>query len=264
MRKIVVSVCVVCVVLLALFSHGAADVKPMAVSIMSVTPIDNEVSPGENATYDVKMRSISELGAPMENVTLAVEDAKPGWTYSFDPVAFFINATETKHSIMCMTVSPDATPGDYYHTINASVYLAGYEFLGETSNTSFVNVKTTVIPICLGTCCSDENCTQRNMENVTCRDCIEIGKHWKPNKDAACFDGEAPFDLCLNWCPQCCDGIENDAIPDGIDLRDPECTCGLDPSEAEKLPPVPEVPTCILVCIGLLALLLLVRMRMVE
>jgi len=108
---------------------------------------------------------------------------------------------------------------------------------------------------CLGTCCNDSNCTDSFATNVTCKYCVvDSGKYWKPNKDSACFDGNATSNLCLASCPQCCDSVDND--DDGsIDYpRDGDCTCGLDPSEWEKRPPIPELPTIVLFCTGLLML----------
>ena len=108
---------------------------------------------------------------------------------------------------------------------------------------------------CLGTCCNYSNCTDPFATNVTCNYCVDVeGKYWKPNKDSACFDGNATSNLCLGYCPQCCDSVDND-YDGSIDYpRDGECTCGLDPSEWEKLPPVPELPTIFLFLAGLLTL----------
>lgn len=146
-EKIIVGIFVAAfIAALALSSPASADMKIKAVSIMSVTPIDGEVCPGGTATYDVEVRSISVTGDPMENVTLAVEDPKPGWTYSFDPVEFVINATETKHSNLNISVPAGAARGDYYHKINATVYASGYGYLGSTSKTAYTGVKTTAIP----------------------------------------------------------------------------------------------------------------------
>ena len=147
-EKIIVGIFAVAIfaTALALPSPASADMKIKAVSIMSVNPIDAEVLPGETATYNITVRSISAPSDPQENVTLAVEDPKPGWTYSFDPEEFVINATETKYSILSITVPADAAIGDYYHKINATVYASGYERLGSTSRTAYTGVKTTAIP----------------------------------------------------------------------------------------------------------------------
>ena len=132
--------------LLVLLSPSLAEPNVQSVSIVTVNPIKDEVFPGENATYDVEVMSISNPGDPMEHVYLSIENPKAGWTYSFSPEDFMINASETKHSLLNIIVPGDETSGDYYHTINATVYLAGYEFLGVTSKTSFANLKTGVIP----------------------------------------------------------------------------------------------------------------------
>ena len=143
---ITVGMLVVVFVVIALFIPASAGIKKKAVSIISVTPIDDEVLPGETATYNITVRSISAPGDPMETVKLAVEDPKPGWTYSFDPNEFFINASETKYAIMSIGVPADAALGDYYHKINATVYASGYEYLGSTSETAYTGVKTSAIP----------------------------------------------------------------------------------------------------------------------
>ena len=114
---------------------------------------------------------------------------------------------------------------------------------------------------CLGTCCNDSECTDPFATDVTCKECITAKKYWKPNKDANCFNGpeHERLDLCLGNCPHCCDGEDNDYDGKTDFPADPECTCGLDPSEADPLPPIPEAPSIILVGIGLLALMLLMR-----
>ena len=119
---------------------------------------------------------------------------------------------------------------------------------------------------CLGTCCNDSNCTELWMENVSCSTCIDADKYWHPNKDTACFDSYEPFDLCIDWCPECCDGDDNDG--DGaIDYSaDSNCTCGLDLNETTKNPvgpdPIlPELPTLALASIGILGAILLARKR---
>jgi hypothetical protein len=110
------------------------------------------------------------------------------------------------------------------------------------------------LPQCLGTCCNDVNCTDSFAVDISCKECIDLGKWWKPNPDSACYNGQVPFDLCLDWCPQCCNAIDDDA-DESIDFpADSECTCGLDPSEVDPLPPIPELPTIFLFCAGLLIL----------
>jgi hypothetical protein len=110
--------------------------------------------------------------------------------------------------------------------------------------------------LCLGTCCYEDSCANPipGMKNITCKECIDTGNYWTPNKYTACFANEEPFDLCLNWCPECCDGEDNDY--DGkIDFpADLECTCGLDPNETEPLPPIPELSTIMFFSVGLLVL----------
>jgi len=114
---------------------------------------------------------------------------------------------------------------------------------------------------CLGTCCTDPECTDPFAENMPCSECIAVGKYWHPNKDAACFNGVEPFDLCLDWCPECCDSADNDTDGDIDYPADRQCSCGLDPSETESLPPIPELPTLALAGIGILGIALLARKR---
>jgi len=63
-----------------------------------------------------------------------------------DSYHYVINASETKYAIMSMGVPADASLGDYYHKINATVYASGYEYLGSTSETAYTGVKTSAIP----------------------------------------------------------------------------------------------------------------------
>ena len=114
---------------------------------------------------------------------------------------------------------------------------------------------------CLGACCNDSECTDPFAENMPCSECIAAGKYWHPNKDAACFNGVEPFDLCLDWCPECCDSADNDTDGDIDYPADGQCSCGLDPSETESLPPIPELPTLALAGIGILGIALLARKR---
>lgn len=121
-------------------------------------------------------------------------------------------------------------------------------------------------PQCLGTCCNDSECTDPFAENVPCSGCIAAGKYWHPNKDAACFDDHTPFDLCLDFCPECCNATDDDG--DGnVDYPDDiNCTCGLDLDEGTKNPVgpdpiVPELPTLALAGIGILGIALLARKR---
>jgi len=116
---------------------------------------------------------------------------------------------------------------------------------------------------CLGTCCNDSECTDPFAENIPCKDCIEAGKYWHPNKDTACFnDVENPPDLYLTSCPECCDGVDNADTDTDVDYpADKQCPCGLSPSEDTGGPPIPELPTLALAGIGILGAILLARKR---
>jgi len=108
---------------------------------------------------------------------------------------------------------------------------------------------------CRGTCYSDEGCGNIIAENIPCYECIALGGYWKPNKDSACFNAGESLDLCLAFCPQCCNGIDDDF--DGLTdyPADEQCTCGLDPSEENPLPPIPEAVTILLVGVGIAVVL---------
>ena len=142
----IVEIVAVLIVMFAFFIPASAKVHTEAVAIISVEPVVGEVLPGENASYNITVKSISALDDPTENVTLSVENKRDGWTYTFNPKNFSIKAGETKYSILNITVPSDAAPGDYYHKIKATVYAYGYEELGSTSETTYTGVKTTAIP----------------------------------------------------------------------------------------------------------------------
>ena len=116
---------------------------------------------------------------------------------------------------------------------------------------------------CLGNCYEGTVCEGTLiMENVKCSVCLsEAGRSWEPNKDANCFGATEPFDLCLDYCPQCCDREDNDVDGKTDYPNDPECTCGLDPSETAPAPPVPELASVILLGCGLLMLAAYVGLR---
>jgi hypothetical protein len=112
-----------------------------------------------------------------------------------------------------------------------------------------------VLSSCLGTCCNDSACNETYQPNMACAACIALNKYWKPNQDSACFAEYTPSELCLNYCPQCCNGIDDDDEDTDVDFpSDLDCTCGLDPSEAYPAAPIPELPTIVLFSAGLLML----------
>ena len=111
---------------------------------------------------------------------------------------------------------------------------------------------------CHGSCYggTDSECHRDTIAtNVNCSDCVyDLVGYWKPdNGSSDCFN-RTPHDLCINYCVECCNGTDDD-VDGQIDFpNDTDCTCGLDPSESEKLPPIPELSTFLLMGIGLLAL----------
>ena len=84
---------------------------------MEVTPIDNEVLPGETATYEVNVSYFMDYPAT-EHVVLSIDN--PIWGYSFNPAEFDINTGESKYSTLSIDVPSDALPGTYNHTVNAT------------------------------------------------------------------------------------------------------------------------------------------------
>ena len=85
--------------------------------VMEVIPIDNEVLPGETATYEVNV-SYFMTWPSSEHVVLSIDN--PIWGYSFDPGEFDINTSESKYSTLSIFVPSDAPPGTYNHTVNAT------------------------------------------------------------------------------------------------------------------------------------------------
>jgi len=84
---------------------------------MEVTSIDNEVLPGEIATYKVNISYFMD-DPPTEHVVLSIDN--PIWSYTYDPAGFDINTDESKYSTLSISVPTDAQPGTYEHTINAT------------------------------------------------------------------------------------------------------------------------------------------------
>ena len=111
---------------------------------------------------------------------------------------------------------------------------------------------------CLGDCYGgwDYECGRDTIaQNVNCSHCVyDSGGYWKPdNGSSNCFN-RTPHDLCINYCVACCNGTDDDRDGETDFPADTNCTCGLDPSESEKLPPIPELSTLLLMGTGLLTL----------
>jgi len=84
---------------------------------MEVTPIDNEVLPGETATYEVNITYFMPSPST-EHVVLSIDN--PIWDYTFDPAEFDINTGESRYSTLSIDVPSDALPGTYTHIVNAT------------------------------------------------------------------------------------------------------------------------------------------------
>jgi len=126
-------------VLLLMVGTAAADPG----IVMEVTPIDNEVLPGETATYEVNV-SYFMTWPSTEHVVLSIDN--PIWNYTFDPAEFDINTDESKYSNLSIFVPSDAPPGTYNHTVNATAtYGVPYPPFTATQDV-FTDVETTVVP----------------------------------------------------------------------------------------------------------------------
>jgi len=120
---------------------------------------------------------------------------------------------------------------------------------------------------CLGDC-YDAAGTQI-ASNVPCYDCIGIGTgvSWENYEfDSPCSPGTTVPRRPYDYCPECCDGIDNGEGDTLVDWpADPECACCLDETEDvdEGCPVecVPELPTLALAGIGILGIALLARKR---
>ena len=110
---------------------------------MEVTPIDNEVLPGETATYEVNVSYFMTPPPSTEHVVLSIDN--PIWGYTFDPAEFDINNSESKYSTLSIDVPSDAQPGTYSHTVNATAtgLIIPPVIITERATTT---VETTVIP----------------------------------------------------------------------------------------------------------------------
>ena len=139
--------------------------------------------------------------------------------------------------------------------------------MGATPDESDMLIRVTVnlLPtVCLGDCYSEPDCGGTvTATDVPCWECIgSQGDSWKPTTDCGC-DLTCPEDACYNFCPECCDGFDNDG--DGtIDCPyDEECACCCDFTEGDSdpTPCVPELPGVVLISVGLMMLAGYVRMR---
>ena len=119
---------------------------------------------------------------------------------------------------------------------------------------------------CLGDC---YNATGTLIaSDVPCYECIGVGTDvsWENYEfDSPCSPGTTVPRRPYDYCPECCDGVNNDG-DNLIDWpADPECACCLDETEAvdEGCPVecVPELPTLALAGIGILGIALLARKR---
>jgi len=115
--------------------------------VMTVTPIDNEVLPGEIATYEVNITYFMPPPPSTEHVVLSIDN--PIWSYTYNPTEFDINSGESKYSTLSIFVPSDAQPGTYTHTVNATatgeIVIPPIPPITITEGVS-TTVETTVIP----------------------------------------------------------------------------------------------------------------------
>jgi uncharacterized membrane protein len=116
---------------------GVASANP-GISV-DVTPVKAEVLSDETAIYNVSVYCFAGF---TEHVLLAISNPTSDWTYTFDPDEFDINDGETVYSNLTMAVPTGASPGEYYHDVNATASFMGWE----VEKTTYTNVLTTVIP----------------------------------------------------------------------------------------------------------------------
>lgn len=119
---------------------------------------------------------------------------------------------------------------------------------------------------CLGTCYNGTICEDDVIaENVTCWAClVEAGRSWSNYEfESPCNPSYMVPRLCYDYCPECCDGINNFDGDDFTDWPDdPECRSCLDDSESVggcPTPCVPELATFTLVGCGLMMVVGLTR-----
>ena len=120
---------------------------------------------------------------------------------------------------------------------------------------------------CLGDCYSATGALIAS--DIQCYECIGIedGITWENYEfDSPCSPNTTVPRRIYDYCPECCDGIDNGEGDFLVDYpNDPECSCCLDETEDidEGCPGscVPEMMTIVLVAIGIFSIALLMRKR---
>lgn len=126
-------------VLLALIATVSAD---PGIEV-TVTPIDNEVLPGETATYEVNVTSITTVA---EHVVLSIDPERTGWGYTFVPTEFDLTPESTVISSLRIAVPAGVTPDTYIHNVTGNASYEPFPGWVTYQEGCYLYVKTTVIP----------------------------------------------------------------------------------------------------------------------
>ena len=260
---------------------SCADVVAGEILCFNVTGPDGSSNITE---HTVTQAEVSAGGIFDFNITLASSDATPpasvtdlqnttyeqtciNWIWTdpgdadFAKVMVYIDGTpqpDVPKGFQCYNAT-GLTPDTEHEIATRTVDNLGN--INDTWENHTAWTKPCVAPgLCLGTCYEGTACGGTIIaENMNCSTCLaEAGRVWAPNKDTACFN-DTPFDLCLDWCPECCDCLDNDDDTDIDYPADEQCTCGLDPDETTPLDPIPELATFALIGVGLMLVVGLMR-----
>ena len=133
-KKVVINALLVSVVLSLLVGTVTAGVA------LTITPRSVAVEPGDNATYTVKVKSIT---TETELVSLSMEDLIPGWAYAFSDPEFELAPCEIKTVTLTVSV-PAAASGEYEAKIKAEAVLPDWP--PALSEKSYFTILTTTNP----------------------------------------------------------------------------------------------------------------------
>jgi len=113
--------------------------------VVNVIPDSINIQPGGNATYQIKIQSISN---ETEHGVLSIKDPIAGWSYSFDHPEFTIAPGSINTTNLHISAPENASQGVYQYNVSGIAAVPGYdEFTEETSLFSFVVVIGSIPPI---------------------------------------------------------------------------------------------------------------------